>query len=66
MVEKQWSGCHGDWTLGFWLKNDVSQDNFLTSGISPTSLMQDLEPMDPLPTQPSKIILGMYQLIWDG
>jgi hypothetical protein len=25
MVEKQWFGCHADWTPGFWLKNDVSQ-----------------------------------------
>jgi hypothetical protein len=98
MVEKQWFGCQGDWTPRFWPQNDITQADLLTSSSSQTNLMQDLEPMDPLPnhqnhfedvsselgwlrsndlgdarlrahgspSQPSKIILGMYQVNWDG
>jgi hypothetical protein len=28
MVEKQWFGCHADWTPGFWLKKDIFQAVF--------------------------------------
>jgi hypothetical protein len=32
MVEKQWFGCHADWTHGFWVKKDILQQAvFLTS-----------------------------------
>jgi hypothetical protein len=52
MVEKQWFGCHADWTPGFWPQNGISQADFLTSSSTQTSLMQDLERMDPLPNHP--------------
>jgi hypothetical protein len=53
MVEKQWYVCQGDWTPGFWPNNDISQADLLTSSSSQeTNLMQDLEPMDPLPNHP--------------
>jgi hypothetical protein len=54
MVEKQWFGCQGDWTPGFWPQNDITQADLLTSSSSSkeTNLMQDLEPMDPLPNHP--------------
>jgi hypothetical protein len=55
MVEKQWFGCHADWTPGFWLKNDVLQADFLTSSSSQSSLMQNLEPMDPLLNHPKSL-----------
>jgi hypothetical protein len=42
VVEKQWFGCHADWTPGFWPQNDILQADFLTSSSSQTSLMQDL------------------------
>jgi hypothetical protein len=30
MVEKQWFGCHADWTPGFWPQNGILQADFLT------------------------------------
>jgi hypothetical protein len=52
MVQKQWFGCQGNWTPGFWPQNDISQADLLTSSSSQTNLMQDLERMDPLPNHP--------------
>jgi hypothetical protein len=38
---------------GFWPNNDdILQADLLTSSISQTNLMQDLEPMDPLSNHP--------------
>jgi hypothetical protein len=44
MVEKQWFGCHADWTTEHWFENDILQADFLTSSsiIRQTGLMQDL------------------------
>jgi hypothetical protein len=53
MVEKQWTECHADWKPGFRLKKGILQADFLTSSSSPTILMQDLEPMDPLTSHPN-------------
>jgi hypothetical protein len=52
--EKQWFECQGDWTPGFWPNNDISQGDLLTASSSSqeTNLMQDLEPIDPLPNHP--------------
>jgi hypothetical protein len=36
----------------FWPQNDITQADLLTSSSSQTNLMQDLEPMDPLPNHP--------------
>jgi hypothetical protein len=66
MVEKQWFGCHADWTPGFWTQNDISQADFLTPATAAKPAWCKTYRVHGSPSQPSKIILWMYQVNWDG
>jgi hypothetical protein len=52
-------------------QNDITQADLLTTSSSQTNLMQDLEPMDPLPNHPKSFLgcikwIGMVEKQWFG